>query len=175
MNNNNLETDSNNEYTYRATANLNTAIEEPQVNIDSMMGVNMYNSDTDVNVYSQKLDNYQVKDFNNFVSQADLQLNNVQSEFISNNNNNNSNSQFIVNEKQEFNENYNDSDLNLSNNNDKVLYKPTMKQKKKPNSGLIISKEVKMMIIIIFILLLFLFIIPYIYDFFRGLQLVITS
>ena len=56
-----------------------------------------------------------------------------------------------------------------------VKYKPTMKEKKKRGFGSQVSKEFKVMVFIIFILLLFLLVIPYIYDFFSNLQLVITT
>lgn len=202
MNDNDLKIGSNdNEHTYRATTNLNTAIENPQVSIESMMGVNVYNSDTGVNnsynqnlidnveesnKFSNNLDNYgnqilkndqsfsnsQDGSFNSNMYQDNNQFNdnNVQTDYVTSN----GNLGFVSSDEQNTLENV-DNYLDDNGGVKKAVYKPALKQKKKPGSGFEISKQVKMMMFIIFILLLFLFVVPYIYDFFKGVGLVITS
>ena len=138
--------------TYRATSNLNTAIENPEVSINNAMGVNL----EDVDDSGQS--------FNSF-NQNFLNSTNIYS------------AESVANENigQINNTNINSANSTLVNNNSKVNYKPTMKQKKKPNEGLAISKEVKMMAFISFVLLFVIFVIPYIYDILKELDLVITT
>ena len=157
MNDNNLNNNSNNNgtNTYRATSNLNTAIENPQINVNSATGVNM-----------------QDLGYNNYAN-SDNNLNN-NSQFL----NNSYNNQGEVNN---FDDNItspvNDNPISNQNVNDSsYTYEPVMQEKKvkKENviSSLLHSKEFKVIIFIVFILCLFLLVMPYIYDFFRNLKII---
>lgn len=164
MNENNLDNNSNNNdtSTYRATSNLNTAIENPQINVNSATGVNM-----------------QDLGYNNYANN-------------NNNNNLNNNSQFLNNsynnqgEVNDYNDNItspvNDSfnsNQSQSENDGSYTYEPVMQEKKvkKENviSSLLHSKEFKAIIFIVFILCLFLLVMPYIYDFLRNLKMSIFT
>ena len=153
----------NNNNVYRATSNLNTAIENPNVDIDSAMNVNIQN-----NLNNISLDNNSTNSIDNSV----IETNNNQNVFI-NNVSNDSNLNFSDNFQ-------NSGSFNVENayeddSNNKVSYQPTLNQKKKPSSGFLIPKEVKAMVIIVIVLLITMFIIPYIYDFFKNLSLGIIS
>ncbi|MBR3162215.1 MAG: hypothetical protein IKF19_05745 [Bacilli bacterium] len=145
---------------YKATTNLNTAIENPQINV---------NNATDVNV--------QDLGYNNYVAQN----NNTNDEFISNNYSTSTNNDMPeTNLNQNIDSNLNDTNYisnnnyNISNNNS-YSYEPTIEEKKVDNenfiSHLLHSKEFKALIFILLILCLFLLLMPYIYDFIRELKL----
>lgn len=162
MNGNNLDNNSNNNdtSTYRATSNLNTAIENPQINVNSATGVNM--QDLGYNNYANNNNN----------------LNN-NSQFL----NNSYNNQGEVNDYNDnitspVNDSFN-SNQSQSENDGSYTYEPVMQEKKvkKENviSSLLHSKEFKAIIFIVFILCLFLLVMPYIYDFLRNLKMSIFT
>ena len=149
MNDNELKFQSN-DNVYQATTNLNTAIENPNVDIDSA---------TNINIQNNLNDEYNT----NVTSSNVLEPNNKQNFFINDGNNNFDNNQNNV----DFNNN------NVDNNvvDNIVSYAPTIKKKKKPSNGLMVSNEVKAIVVIVVILLIVLFLIPYVYDFFKELNL----
>lgn len=213
MNDSDLKFDSKKDNTYHATTNLNTAIENPQINMNSAMGVNIQNTEEDIhssfmnntsdydnnlvnnsnyntsqNVIDNNINNYNVdqNQFNSSFTLNNSQVDNSQafstntiSDGMTNgpdmdNINNSYQSQFIPNTNNDVsygNETF--SDDNKINRH--VSYEPTLKEKKKRGSGFEVSKEFKVMLFIVFILFLFILVIPYVYDFFKDLQLVITS
>ena len=153
LNNNNIDSNFQNG-TYRATSNLNTAIENPQVNIGNAMGINIQE-----NGYNNKntTDNNSTNMNNNFANSAYNTNINYQQPNIENMPNNNQNSA----------SNYQNTTSNNDTTNQKYSYEPTINKNKKSNntiSNIIHSKEAKIMIFIVFILILFLLIMPYIYD-----------
>ena len=85
---------SNNDNTYRATTNLNTAIENPNVNINSVMGVNI--QDVEMNNSSNLNNSYEVNQNNPNYNQSQ---NNLEQSFIKNDINNQvyNNSQTFIN------------------------------------------------------------------------------
>ena len=92
------------------------------------------------------------------------------------------NNQFIPNMDSNINMQQVDINNNIDNSNmdtyqvdENAKYEPIMPTKKKPKRVSVLSNEVKAMMIIIFILLAVVYVIPYIYDFFRGMDLVITN
>ena len=163
MNDNDLRNDIKSENTYHATTNLNTAIENPQVNINSAMGVNIQNTDNDM---VSNLNNNDFLETNQFSED-----NNIQN-YVDNQNQEN-NLQFIPNEDNK--QSFSSSDDSSFTSNGQVSYEPIFQEKNKPSTGIVVSRELKVMIFIVFVLFLFILVIPYIYDFFKGLQLVITS
>ena len=190
MNDNDIRNNNDNNV-YRATTNLNTAIENPDVNINSATGVNMVSAsvyDNNFNIQDNgmainNVPNQQVDIMNNVVNQ-DLNLN---SSAIVNNEpvvdyGNVNNNQFIPNMDSNINMQQVDINNNIDNSNmdtyqvdENAKYEPIMPTKKKPKRVSVLSNEVKAMMIIIFILLAVVYVIPYIYDFFRGMDLVITN
>ena len=201
---------SNNDNTYRATTNLNTAIENPNVNINSVMGVNI--QDVEMNNSSNLNNSYEVNQNNPNYNQSQNNLeqsfinndinnqvynnsqtfinNDTSSQNVGNINMNNSNdggyqAQFIMGSNPNSNSNSNlnsnmnfgsDDNYSSTDNGDaNAKYEPTLKTKKKPSSGIVISKEAKAMFVIVLILSLFIFVLPNIYDFFREMDLVITN
>ena len=143
MDSNDLNYKLDSDRTYRATPNLNTVLDNPQVSINNAMGMNIQDMDNDVSYAYRDVTNFNINQNNDF----DINKDNVSSE---------------------------ETNIN-SDKTSKVSYKPTLEQKKKPRSGIGVSKEVKAMAVIIFILLLVVFVIPYIYDFFKEMDLVITG
>jgi hypothetical protein len=205
MSENRLNVGMNRDNTYHATSNLNTVIENPQVNINNAMGMNIGNlNNNDVRTLNNNIGNNTNIIGNQFVNYEvgnRIVPNNNQGEHLSNGrdnyvnniqgNNINLQNEFIPNESTTF---INSSVVGMSdvsnnnssnfNNNDslnrldsiKTTYEPTFKSKKnKPSGGLAISGEVKTMVVIILVLLLFIFAVPYVYDFFKELELIITS
>ena len=190
MNDNDIRNNNDNNV-YRATTNLNTAIENPNVNINSATGVNMvsasvYDNNFNIQDNGMVINNVpiqQVDIMNNVVNQ-DL---NVNSSAIVNNEpvvdyGNVNNNQFIPNMDSSINMQQVDINNNIDNSNmdtyqvdENAKYEPIMPTKKKPKRVSVLSNEVKAMMIIIFILLAVVYVIPYIYDFFRGMDLVITN
>ena len=190
MNDNDIRNNNDNNV-YRATTNLNTAIENPNVNINSATGVNMVSAsvyDNNFNIQDNgmvinNVPNQQVDIMNNVVNQ-DLNLNSsaiVNNESVVDYGNVNNN-QFIPNMDSSINVQQVDINNNIDNSNvpfyqvdENAKYEPIMPTKKKPKRVSVLSNEVKAMMIIIFILLAVVYVIPYIYDFFRGMDLVITN
>lgn len=176
MNENDLmNNDTSERGTYHATTNLNTAIENPQINMNSVVGVNIKNVDATIaNSYDDSNDNYinyQNENMVNYNNSAMLNLEDNHQDFttsvdnsMNNSNLNIKNSQFIPNHQEV---SYEPTFGKGSN----VSYEPTMEEKKRPDSNLKISREFKMVLFILFILFIFLLIIPYIYDFLQKLVL----
>lgn len=163
MNDNNLnnnDLNNNKVNTYHATSNLNTAIENPQINVSSATGVNIkdsgYNNYAENNINNNT--NFLNNNFNQSNNNIDSSNNDISSKYVPTNNDSNYNSY---------------SNYNTEN----YSYQPVMKEKKENNalSSTIHSKEFKIMIFIVFILVLFLLLMPYIYDFFRELSMSMTA
>ena len=66
MNDNEIKYTQDDKNVYRATSNLNTAIENPQVNINSAVGVNIKNANYSNDSYSSNIVNS--NDYNNEVN-----------------------------------------------------------------------------------------------------------
>lgn len=184
MNDDDLRFRTDGDNTYRATANLNTAIENPQVNINGAMDVNLGNNQNINNVnLNQEFGVEQSINNNPSVMNNEVNFVNTQSmNFGTNNSFNLENgnvsgeNMFISDSANIGSNNSNDTFIDLEDNkNDKDVYKPAFKQKKKPLFGIEVSREIKAMMFIIFVLLVVVFVIPYVYDFFRELDLVVTS
>lgn len=150
MNDNNINNNSNKVGTYRATSNLNTAIENPQINVNSATGINIKNSNN--NNYADFKQNDSTFLNNNIENTTDKVVENY---LNSENNINDFNSNYQVPKS--------------------YSYEPVMQKKQRANenalSNLIHSKEFKTLVFIIFILVLFILLMPYIYDFFRNLRM----
>ena len=165
LNNNNLNDNKVN--TYRATSNLNTAIENPQINVNSATGVNI--KDSGYNNYAENNINNNSNFLNNNFNQSNNNINSSNN-VISSSNNDISSKYVPTNNDNNHNSYSNQSTENYS-------YQPVMKEKKENGtlSNTIHSKEFKIMIFIVFILVLFLLLMPYIYDFFRELSMSMTA
>ena len=169
MNNEELKTNSNSDRVYRATTNLNTAIENPDVTINTATDVNIQS----VNNYNQTVSDDGSLDNNINDIALGLENNNLSAQYVDSPTN-----QFIPGNVQV--DVKRDvlgvsEEVNTLNDSEKVSYEPTIKAKKKPSKKVSVSKEVKAMSVIIFILLMFVLVIPYIYDFLEGPGLIITS
>ena len=160
MNENNL-----NNGKYKATSNLNTAIENPQINVKST---------TDVNV--------QDLGYNNYVDSNDIKNNNfLNNSYVSQNEDNtnttniNSNNKFISSDDNLNTSYVSNNTYTTSTNINNDSYTPTLNEKKIDDeslfSNLLHSKEFKILIFIMFILCLFLLIMPYVYDFVKNIKL----
>lgn len=158
MDSNDLNYKLDSDRTYRATPNLNTVLDNPQVSINNAMGMNIQDMDNDVSNAYRDVTNFNINQ--NYGSDFSNQVVENNSSYSQNLNSNNVN---VV-----------ENNIN-DNNASKVSYEPTLKAKKKPRAGIVVSNEVKSMAVIIFILLLVVFVIPYIYDFFKEMDLVITD
>ena len=161
--NNNFDENStqNNNDTYKANQNLNTAIENPQINIDNVNSINMKDVEFDnvANLANPEPNSGFINhDFNNNINQNDNNLNYNQQE----------EQQLEKEEEVTYEE-------TSQNNNTNYSYEPVTNSNKRPDenaiSNLVHSKEFKVTVLIIFILVMFLLIMPYIYDFIRTLQM----
>lgn len=215
MNGNNMRLDGHQKNTYRATSNLNTAIENPQINMNSAVDVNIKNVNSVDNtnkIYSSNLSDvgsfsnnqsFENKDFilnENSVSNqsfdvysSNLDYNRSIDSFSDDSSNWSNNSQGVTEGLVDSQTNNFQGDLTDNNSgskfisdsfssnsvvskDDRVVYEPTMNEKKKhPNEKFKISQEFRVMIFIVFILFIFILVVPYIYDFFKDLQLIVTT
>lgn len=187
MNESNLNDNSNyNGDTYHAKTNLNTAIENPQINLNSATGLNIQNSNnTDSNMNSDIYNNGGI--FQNNVDYTNQVNNNLNSTYGENSSYNESNNGANTNyESNTASLNSNSYASGISDGSSYIAdnkiegqnvnnYAPTLEKKKKPKTGFEISKELKMMIIIIIVLVAFMMVTPYIYDYLKEFGLIITS
>ena len=172
MDNNDFSNDSSRHQQYRATSNLNTAIENPEFNVNNAIGVNIENNDIDFetspDVQNVLLDNNQVYQSNILPQQAN-QFNDE--EDVS-----------YVSSQNSYQDNSNVSTPSLSSNDNNISYEPVsyngsyepVMENNKKNSGITISRELKIFIFIVFILIIFILLLPYVYDFFKGLKLIVA-
>ena len=171
--------------TYRATTNLNTAIENPQINMNSAIGVNIKDVDSSnfnttnfshnalsnnqFNDDYSSLENNNANDSFNFSQNVDYQANpSIQEEpssFVGSSSYIENTNQFINHDETHF----------VPTNDGTTVYEPTLEEKKRPSGGIKISRELKILFFIVFILFIFILLMPYVYDFFKNLQLVITT
>lgn len=177
MDNNELNLQ-NNANVYQATTNLNTAIENPNVDIDNATSINIQNNLNSM-IYSNNLNTVVDNNYNTNV--VDMNNNFKSNVFSSDVLGPNTSQNFFINDgNNNFDNNQNNVDFNNNNVDNNVVdnivsYAPTIKKKKKPTSGLVLPNEVKAMVVIIVILLVVLFAIPYVYDFLKELNLGIIS
>lgn len=191
MNDNEIRDDSNQRNTYRATSNLNTAIENPQININSAVGVNIKSVDS-VNVIDDaNFSNFENNDsFHSFQDnqsfdvnsnssfqkvQTDLREQNLLSNGSFGTEQNNSHfmptdSKSNVGSSVEESSKVN-SEYVATSFDEQVNYEPAIQEKKKHGVSFKITREFKVMLFIVFILFVFILIVPYIYDFFKDIQL----
>lgn len=152
--------------TYHATTNLNTAIENPKINMNSAVGVNIEDVQSSNYVAS------------NLITSNDNANLDVNSQF---------NHQTFTGESSNSVEISNSSDSEQSASNfiptggnnhvdsvDRVVYEPTMEENKR-HEKFTISREIKILMFIVAILFVFLLLMPYIYDFFQKLSLGIAN
>ncbi len=225
---------SNNGGQYHATSNLNTAIENPELNINNAMGVNIQNDNQELddtnslnNVDNTSFDDSQLyqsnlvsSEDNNQLYQSNIESNgsgngldlntnssledndngvyksNILSDYVNDNNSNNydvtsiennrvmtGDDVSLVDDNHDGNEKTNtfvpDTSKYVPNNeyatnNSSEKYEPVMENNKK-TVKIAVSRDFKIILFIIFILVIFILLMPYIYDFFKGLGLVITS
>lgn len=151
MNDNNFNGDDTKVNPYKATSNLNTALENPQINVNSVTGINV--KDLGQNNYANDVQEEKPEFLNNLY---------------------NSNQTNTEDSKIESNSYETMSNQNFSN----YSYEPVMEEKKvkqeKFLSSVLHSKEFKVIIFIIFILCIFVMLMPYIYNFFKALELRFT-
>lgn len=165
--------------TYRATKNLNTAIDSPQFNINDTHDVNIQNVNNNNfardNNYINDLGNSDVASYsNNFDNSSEIN-NNLDNVIIDNNSNDNT---FInSNVSNEVNDNiYNSTtsdSVSISDNNEKVTYTPTKKVNNKKKVTVTVTPELKILVMIVGILLIFIFLMPNLYDFIEKIKLLI--
>lgn len=182
MNGNEIDNNALSKNTYHATSNLNTAIENPQANIDSAIDVNIKN--TEVTSSNDQFNNQFGMDSNGYIpSNGDNNLGGFNSNPNGINNQVDSGN-FSHSDYSENNTNYNSSNsiesssnasssLNVtSGGSENGMYQPVMeKNKRNDKKAFKVSREFKIMIFVVFILVLFILVMPYIYDFFRELSM----
>lgn len=179
--------------TYRATTNLNTAIENPQINMNSAVDVNIKDTDSNnlnvpnfsdstfqnnsIDNHYGSLENGNVNNSFNFSQNMDYNANTSIQNNMSSFNGTNSSASYAESSISVENDNqFNNSQSYFVPTNEGIsTYEPTLEEKKRPSSGVKISRELKILFFIVFILFIFILLMPYIYDFFKKLQLVITT
>lgn len=177
MNENDLVNNTSKKNTYRATTNLNTAIENPQINMDSVVGVNIKDiedsglvDNSDSITLGKEFDTYDSSNVSNYSFQPEQNIQSVDSQL-----------DYLINNETNSNSNYNstidkvDYVPTTENMNDNVVYEPIMKEKKNHDKKFTISREFKVIIFIVFILLIFILLVPYIYDFLKELELRLSA
>ena len=173
MDHNNFSGNQSDSNTYHATPNLNTAMENPQYDVNSAMGVNIDNADmqsalSNTSNYNDVSVGY--NDFNGMKTNTSNMEERYTNESVFNSN-------LVTNASVD----NHVTDESVSSNyvgvtsGESVSYAPVMEQNKKNRKSFTLSREFKVTIFIVFILLIFILLMPYIYDFFKGLQLIITG
>lgn len=188
---------------YRATRNLNTALENPQFNASDTFDVNLGKvnnfSNVQLNVQDNKFDDSKDNQYN--VTSGNLNNNVEEKEVIkttisSVDNDYNDGANNIVNGVNTFVDNVSINDNNkdansyyvsndvdirggnetLENNieKEKVTYAP-INNKRKKKVSITIPAELKIMIVLVIIILAFIYIIPNLYEFFRSIRLSILG
>ena len=156
---NNNEYNNNNVMPYKASGNLNTAINNPSVNINNTMDVNIKNMTTNNREYNISNVNVNSNPVNNNIDSVSVSSDQVNTNVATNNNivNNSTNNQ--INNKN-----------NSSNNKSFVsrTYVTTDNRPKKKNKQINLGSEFKIALLIIVILLVFVFLLPVISDMFGG-------
>lgn len=152
---------------YKATTNLNTAIENPNIDVDSAMGVNIQNSQ-----FSSTFDNSGNLGFNNNANLTDDNFHTNENVSI----NDSSYTQGGTSNNTWLNDNNSSSVSNTVS--EEVNYEPVYEKKEvklDTKENAFSSKELKMVIFIVFLLLIFILILPYLYDFFNKIILAIVN
>ena len=152
MNDTNLNKNSENpnNNTYHATTNLNTAIENPEINMGSVTGINIADNNNSNIQNNNSFDNLNV---NPKAPNQNYQINN---------------NQLQTPNFSDYSSEYETNFYNTNDDNQHYSYEPIIQEKKNNASSIsniIHSKEAKLMVFILLILIIFLLIIPYIYDF----------
>ena len=154
MNDNNYNSNDTHVNPYKATSNLNTAMENPQINVNSVTGINV--KDLGQNNYADEIKEENPAFLNNLY------------------NSNHSNQINSDDSKVESNSYETMSNQNFSN----YSYEPVMAEKKVKQenflSSILHSKEFKVIIFIAFMLCIFIMLMPYIYNFFKALEIRLT-
>lgn len=196
MNENNLNTNNEPRNTYRATTNLNIDMENPQMHMNSAIGMNIKDISQNSN-FSPSLDdsfNSQGDFYKDYSNQPPLNQSSYHANLNQNNNFNQQNSNFkednlyqnqSINSTDSYHQpSYQENNFIPANNSSMsansyvptssystgIEYEPTMEERKEKKEFKI-PVEVKITGFIVFLLLLFVLIMPYIYDFFKNLQL----
>ncbi len=201
MNENELNIDSKPKNTYRATTNLNIDMENPQIHMNSATGMNIKDVNQTNNLSSNFNDSFNdsddfYKDYSNQkpinqpyhtssnnpyqnpqnpINYSDMSNSNFKEDNLYENPN-------ITSSNFYNNQSYQESSFIPTNNSNTsytpssssystgVEYEPTMEERKEKKTFKI-PVEVKITGFIVFLLLIFVLIMPYIYDFFKNLQL----
>ena len=198
MNENNLNTNNEPRNTYRATTNLNIDMENPQMHMNSAIGMNIKDISQNSN-FSPSLDdsfNSQGDFYKDYSNQPPLNQS-YHANLNQNNNFNQQNSNFkednlyqnqSINSTDSYNQpSYQENSFIPENNSSMsansyvptssystgIEYEPTMEERKEKKEFKI-PVEVKITGFIVFLLLIFVLIMPYIYDFFKNLQLALS-
>ena len=201
MNENELNIDSKPKNTYRATTNLNIDMENPQIHMNSATGMNIKDVNQTNNLSSNFNDSFNdsddfYKDYSNQkpisqtyhassnnpyqnpqnpINYSDMSNSNFKEDNLYENPNITSSNLYNNQSYQESsfiptntsNTSYTPSSSSYSTG---VEYEPTMEERKEKKTFKI-PVEVKITGFIVFLLLIFVLIMPYIYDFFKNLQL----
>lgn len=193
MDNNDFLNHSSNNGQYHATTNQNTAMENPQFSMNNVTDINIQNVG-EVNNYNANIDSNSIPSdsYTSSFGQYDYQ----------DNRNDSSNNYSSFDAHQSYSSNAQDTSFinvptyqsNVNGVSDNMVntqfvpsssfqneeatsvsYAPVMDKNKTSQNKITISRELKVTIFIVFILVVFVLLMPYIYDFFKELQLVITG
>ena len=182
MEDNNFDSNTQNVGTYRATTNLNTAIENPQVSINNAVDVNIQSvsdSSFNNNVQNSFVPNNGIQSNDSVNQQSNNHVNQQSNNYVNQQSDN-----FIpLNQESDTDIQVNDSylDADKIDNEDNIVptgnvsYTPVGEKKNRKSFDFAISKELKLMAFVAFLLLIFVLAIPSIYDFFKKLGLVISG
>lgn len=222
MNNEEVFNVDSNANVYHASSNLNTAMENPNVNIGNATDINIKdplevsnnnslesNNNINNNYEQEVQSNDEVLSYQSNTFQEDVNTpyndnvyypDDTQNNDVNDNNHQNNSSESIVSKfagytnlssrinfqpdgfitdnidtsSQEV--NFNNSEVNEVSNHQEVIQNVSVEDNnKKRNNKIVISKELRNLIVIVIVLVLFISVMPYIYDFFKDLQLIVTG
>lgn len=188
MNDNDLINNNFTNNTYKATRNLNTEIENPEMNINSAVGVNIQDLPTNNIPNNDTINNYFTSDLNQSNNQDNNNFQNTNNYNNFNNQNNTGNTTFInsssntfinQNLENQINNNYEENSYTTETSgyvptDNTNNYTPTLKEKKK-KERIGIPSELKVTIFIVLLLLLFISVMPYIFDFVKNIELTLMG
>lgn len=192
--NDNLTNNSYNNNGYKATNNnLNTAIDNPSIDVDSVTGINIQNNQSVTSFSSVSTFDNNLNRVNNNLNQDNIYNNTYESIVKDNNNisgnniNNNNNFSTINNIDTNDNNNFSTTTNNIDtsdnysssiNDNSNIKasdYEAVYAKKEIPNNNKIVfSKDLKLVIFIVFLLFIFTLFLPTLFDLFNKLIILIT-
>ena len=149
---------------YKATSNLNTAMENPNMDVSSATSVNIQ----DNQIYNNSAFNSNNSNVTSFNVSSDINVSNIDDDIVKNkiqntilSNSNSFENNNVINE--------------ISSENYEPVYEKKEVESTSSKKGILNSRELKLVVFISFSLFIFILLLPYLFDWFNKLILTIGN